>query len=109
MRRTAGSNNRIRLPIGCTGLNASNHLFRDDYSRDTSGENNYHHTSSFDDDILMDIDRGGASARLDRTQDDLHKFRQRIDNNVEQQREYSEMMHALQNKVFCLVAVTTCQ
>ena len=74
--------------------------FRDDYSRDTSGENNYHNTSSFDDDILMDLDtRGGASTRLDKTHDDLHKFRQRIDNNVEQQREYSEMMHALQNKV----------
>lgn len=32
-------------------------------------------------------------------QDDLNKFRQRIDNNVSQQREYSEMMTALQNKV----------
>ncbi|CCD73132.2 Rootletin-like coiled-coil domain-containing protein [Caenorhabditis elegans] len=73
----------------------------DEYSRDTSGENNYHHTSSFDDDLLLEIDssRGAAVARLDRTQDDLNKFRQRIDNNVEQQREYSEMMAALQNKV----------
>uniref|UniRef100_A0A1I7SZH7 Lin-5 n=1 Tax=Caenorhabditis tropicalis TaxID=1561998 RepID=A0A1I7SZH7_9PELO len=70
-------------------------------SWDTSGENNYHHTSSFDDDLLLEIDssRGAAVARLDRTQDDLNKFRQRIDNNVEQQREYSEMMAALQNKV----------
>uniref|UniRef100_A0A8R1I3G8 Lin-5 (Five) Interacting protein n=2 Tax=Caenorhabditis japonica TaxID=281687 RepID=A0A8R1I3G8_CAEJA len=73
----------------------------DEYSRDTSGENNYHHTSSFDDDLLLEIDnsRGAAVARLDRTQDDLNKFRQRIDNNVEQQKEYSEMMAALQNKV----------
>ncbi|KAF1747876.1 hypothetical protein GCK72_024342 [Caenorhabditis remanei] len=70
-------------------------------SWDTSGENNYHHTSSFDDDLLLEIDssRGAAVARLDRTQDDLNKFRQRIDNNVEQQKEYSEMMAALQNKV----------
>ncbi|UMM41579.1 hypothetical protein L5515_017779 [Caenorhabditis briggsae] len=68
---------------------------------DTSGENNYHNTSSFDDDLLLEIDssRGAAVARLDRTQDDLNKFRQRIDNNVEQQREYSEMMASLQNKV----------
>ncbi|VDK40489.1 unnamed protein product [Cylicostephanus goldi] len=65
---------------------------------DTSGENNYHNTSSFEDDLL-DFDRGAAVARLDRTQDDLNKFRQRIDNNVEQQKEYSEMMAALQNKV----------
>ncbi|CAB3410336.1 unnamed protein product [Caenorhabditis bovis] len=69
---------------------------------DTSGENNYHNTSSFDDDLLLEIDnssRSVAAARLDRTQDDLNKFRQRIDNNVEQQKEYSEMMAALQNKV----------
>uniref|UniRef100_A0A1I7XQW4 t-SNARE coiled-coil homology domain-containing protein n=1 Tax=Heterorhabditis bacteriophora TaxID=37862 RepID=A0A1I7XQW4_HETBA len=73
---------------------------KDELSRDTSGENNYHHTSSFDDDLLLDLDaRGTAQTRLDRTQDDLNKFRQRIDNNVEQQKEYSEMMAALQNKV----------
>lgn len=47
----------------------------------------------------MDARGLGAGTRLDRTQDDLNKFRQRIDNNVEQQREYSEMMSALQNKV----------
>ncbi|KAK6009063.1 M protein repeat protein [Ostertagia ostertagi] len=73
-------------------------FYWDEFSRDTSGENNYHNTSSFEDDLL-DFERGAAVTRLDRTQDDLNKFRQRIDNNVEQQKEYSEMMAALQNKV----------
>ncbi|VDM58664.1 unnamed protein product [Angiostrongylus costaricensis] len=73
-------------------------ILKYDLFRDTSGENNYHHTSSFEDDLL-DFDRGAAVTRLDRTQEDLNKVRQRIDNNVEQQKEYSEMMAALQNKV----------
>ncbi|XGW33198.1 hypothetical protein V3C99_017570 [Haemonchus contortus] len=73
-------------------------FYWDEFSRDTSGENNYHNTSSFEDDLL-DFERGAVVNRLDRTQDDLNKFRQRIDNNVEQQKEYSEMMAALQSKV----------
>ncbi|CAI4225555.1 unnamed protein product [Auanema sp. JU1783] len=64
---------------------------------DTNGENDYH-MSLLDDDFFMDS-RGATAARLDRTQSDLNKFKQRIDNNVEQQREYSEMMANLQTKV----------
>ncbi|CAJ0954033.1 unnamed protein product, partial [Mesorhabditis belari] len=67
---------------------------------DTNGETNYHNTSSFDDDLLdFDPGRGSTAARLDRTQDDLNKFKKRIDSNVEQQKEYSDMMHSLQQKV----------
>ena len=87
------------LSFGCACVRQFSFYSRDHY-RDTNGENNYHHTSSFDDDLLLDLDsRGAASARLDRTQDDLTKFKARIDSNVEQQKEYSDMMHALQQKV----------
>lgn len=75
--------------------------FRDEY-RDTNGENTYHPSDSFDSDLLLDIDtygKGTSVARLDRTQEDLNKYRQRIDANVEQQKEYSDMMSALQQKV----------
>lgn len=37
--------------------------------------------------------------RLGKTQEDLHKYKQRIDANVEQQKEYSEIMATMQNKV----------
>ena len=87
---------------GCHEFSPKAHLSKCDWlCRDTSGENNYHNTSSFDDDLLLEYDtRGGAAAaRLGRTQDDLSKFKARIDNNVEQQKEYSEMMEALQRKV----------
>ncbi|TMS37168.1 hypothetical protein L596_004156 [Steinernema carpocapsae] len=70
---------------------------------DTNGENNYHPSDSFDSDLMLELDalegRGLSTARLDRTHDDLNKYKQRIDANVEQQREYSEMMAALQQKV----------
>lgn len=42
----------------------------------------------------------GAVGSLDRTQEDLSKYRQRIDANVEQQREYADMIASLQRKVF---------
>lgn len=37
--------------------------------------------------------------RLGRTQEDLHKYKQRIDANVEHQREYSELMSGMHQKV----------
>jgi hypothetical protein len=40
-----------------------------------------------------------TTMRLGRTQEDLAKYKQRIDANVEHQREYSELMHAMQQKV----------
>ncbi|VDM43445.1 unnamed protein product [Toxocara canis] len=69
---------------------------------DTNGENTYHPSDSFDSDLMLDTDNYGrdtSAARLDRTQEDLSKYRQRIDANVEQQKEYSDMMSALQQKV----------
>lgn len=37
--------------------------------------------------------------KLGRTQEDLKNYKQRIDANVEQQKEYSEIMTNMQNKV----------
>jgi hypothetical protein len=37
--------------------------------------------------------------RLGRTQEDLQRYKQRIDANVENQREYSELMNAMHQKV----------
>lgn len=51
---------------------------------------------------MLEIDsygKGVSAARLDRTQEDLNKYRQRIDASVEHQKEYSDMMAALQQKV----------
>lgn len=76
--------------------------FRDQY-RDTNGENVYHATETYETDLVLDADvygRSGSASRLDRTQEDLDKYRQRIDANVEQQKEYSDMMTDLQRKVF---------
>lgn len=44
--------------------------------------------------------KGISAARLDRTQEDLNKYRQRIDANVEYQKEYSDLISALQQKVY---------
>ncbi|VDP16328.1 unnamed protein product [Onchocerca flexuosa] len=69
---------------------------------DTNGENVYHVSDSFDSDLMLEIDsygKGVSAARLDRTQEDLHKYRQRIDANVEHQKEYSDIISALQQKV----------
>ncbi|VDN17495.1 unnamed protein product [Gongylonema pulchrum] len=63
--------------------------FRDEY-RDTNGENVYHVADSFDSDLMLEIDsygKGVSAARLDRTQEDLNKYRQRIDANVEHQKD----------------------
>lgn len=80
--------------------------FRHEY-RDTNGENVYHVSDSFDSDLMLEIDsygKGVSAARLDRTQEDLNKYRQRIDANVEHQKEYSDLISALQHKVyFCLI------
>jgi hypothetical protein len=48
--------------------------------------------------MMMEGDNRTA-ARLDRAQDDLNNYRQRIDANVDAQREYSDMIASLQNKV----------
>ncbi|MFH4974626.1 hypothetical protein AB6A40_001335 [Gnathostoma spinigerum] len=71
---------------------------------DTNGENTYHvpADTAYESETLIIDDSGygrNISARLDRTQEDLNKYRQRIDANVEQQREYSDMMAALQHKL----------
>lgn len=81
--------------------------FRDEY-RDTNGENVYHVSDSFDSDLMLEIDsygKGVSAARLDRTQEDLNKYRQRIDANVEHQKEYSDMMAALQHKVIKIILI----
>ncbi len=67
--------------------------------RDTNGD-----TSSYPMTALLDFDDqdiGGrhTAAQLDRTHDELNRYRQRIDANVEQQREQSETIVAMQNKV----------
>uniref|UniRef100_A0AC35U797 Major antigen n=1 Tax=Rhabditophanes sp. KR3021 TaxID=114890 RepID=A0AC35U797_9BILA len=99
-----GSNNTG----GDAGKNPESPGSRSNYGEfywDTNGETNYHASDSFDSDILFDFENniggsGGATrARLDRTQEDLSKYKQRIDANVEQQREYSELMHDMQNKL----------
>lgn len=73
--------------------------------RDTNGE--YHATDPllYEDPLLFGLDSnifggggGGGRARLGRTQEDLGRYRQRIDASVEQQREYSEIIAAMQNK-----------
>lgn len=61
------------------------------------------------DGIISGLNTGANSAnifggpngnpRLGQTQEDLHKYKQRIDANVEQQREYSEIIAAMQTKV----------
>ncbi|EJW75084.1 hypothetical protein WUBG_14004 [Wuchereria bancrofti] len=69
---------------------------------DTNGENVYHVSDSFDSDLMLEIDtygKGVSAARLDRTQEDLNKYRRRIDANVEHQKEYSDLISALQHKV----------
>lgn len=59
--------------------------------RDPQGDTKYA-SDSFDFDPLV-------YGRLGRTHEDLQKYKQRIDANVENQREYSELMHAMQQKV----------
>lgn len=69
--------------------------------RDTIGDTSYD-TDPYDlDSYIFDskIIRGNERAKLDRTQEDLQKYKQRIDANVEQQKEYSEIMATMQNKV----------
>uniref|UniRef100_A0A0N5AFE4 CEP209_CC5 domain-containing protein n=1 Tax=Syphacia muris TaxID=451379 RepID=A0A0N5AFE4_9BILA len=69
---------------------------------DTNGENVYHATETYESDLVLDADvygRAGSASRLDRTQEDLDKYRQRIDANVEQQKEYSDMIGDLQRKI----------
>lgn len=82
--------------------------FRHEY-RDTNGENGYHVSDSFESDLMLEIDsygKGVSAARLDRTQEDLNKYRQRIDANVEHQKEYSDLISALQHKVFTFAEFT---
>lgn len=71
------------------------------FYRDTNGEANY--SDSFNIDASLDepsiFNETPSNARLGRTQEDLHKYKQRIDANVEQQREYSEIIAAMQSKV----------
>ncbi|MCP9266228.1 Major antigen [Dirofilaria immitis] len=58
---------------------------------DTNGENVYHVSDSFDSDMMLEIDsygKGVSAARLDRTQEDLNKYRQRIDANVQEYRRH---------------------
>ncbi len=43
--------------------------------------------------------------RLGRTQEDLQRYKQRIDANVEHQREYSELMHGMQQKVILIIVL----
>uniref|UniRef100_A0A915E022 Rootletin-like coiled-coil domain-containing protein n=1 Tax=Ditylenchus dipsaci TaxID=166011 RepID=A0A915E022_9BILA len=75
-----------------------------DFYWDTNGE----HASTDVDDLLYGLDSnlfnlggggGGSRARLGRTQEDLHKYKQRIDATVEHQREYSDIIAAMQNKL----------
>lgn len=61
---------------------------------DPQGDTNYS-SDSFDIDPLY----GGSTMRLGRTQEDLQKFRQRIDANADHQREYSDIMSAMHQKV----------
>jgi hypothetical protein len=63
--------------------------------RDPRGDTNY---DSFDMDPLIYGD-SRATMRLGRTQEDLQKYKQRIDANVEHQKEYSEAIHSMQQKV----------
>lgn len=77
------------------------------FLRDTNGEANYPDSDSYDLENLLNestIFELPTNARLGRTQEDLHKYKQRIDANVEQQREYSEIIAAMQAKVlyFCI-------
>lgn len=64
--------------------------------RDPHGDTNYS-TDSFDIDPL--IYTGDSRARLGRTQEDLQKYKARIDANVEHQKEYSEIMSDMHQKV----------
>lgn len=65
--------------------------------RDPQGDTNYS-ADSFDIDPIIYGDSRTAM-RLGRTQEDLQKYKQRIDNNVEHQREYSDLMAAMHQKV----------
>uniref|UniRef100_A0A183BLK1 Myosin_tail_1 domain-containing protein n=1 Tax=Globodera pallida TaxID=36090 RepID=A0A183BLK1_GLOPA len=54
----------------------------------------------FIDDEFSDYESSMAGrARLGRTQEDLNKYKQRIDSNAENQKEYSEIIAAMQNKL----------
>ncbi|KHN85055.1 Spindle- and centromere-associated protein [Toxocara canis] len=61
----------------------------------------YDTSDSLGDVVLGSSSYGSAisSSRLDKAQDDLSSYKKRIDANVEQQREHSDMMAALQRKV----------
>jgi len=50
------------------------------------------------DSSLLGVGGSASRARLGRTQEDLNKYRQRIDANVEQQKEYSEIIADMQSK-----------
>lgn len=69
--------------------------------RDPSGDTNYA-SDTFDSD-LYDFEDSRANARLGRTQEDLQKYKQRIDANVEHQREYSEIMNVMHQKVRTII------
>ncbi|CAD5215840.1 unnamed protein product [Bursaphelenchus okinawaensis] len=68
-----------------------------DFFWDPVGDTNYA-SDTFDSD-LYDYEDNRSNARLGRTQEDLHKYKQRIDANVEHQREYSEIMNAMHQKL----------
>uniref|UniRef100_A0A914E8I7 OCEL domain-containing protein n=1 Tax=Acrobeloides nanus TaxID=290746 RepID=A0A914E8I7_9BILA len=72
----------------------------DEFYWDTNGEPLYN-TYPYDSE-LYDIEPelfGRSAARIGRTQEDLNKYRQRIDANVDQQKEFSQIMAAMQNKL----------
>lgn len=59
-------------------------------------------TTEIAEDVLLDSGSHGdsiSSTRLDLSQGDLSSYKKRIDANVEQQREHSDMMAGLQRKV----------
>ena len=68
--------------------------------RDTNGETDYHEweTEPYDLDSEL-FGLGSRRARLGRTQQDLNKYKQRIDASVEQQKEYSDLMAQMQAKL----------
>jgi hypothetical protein len=69
-----------------------------DFYWDTNGEtNNYDWETDFD--LDGDLFGGRSRGRLGRTQQDLNKYKQRIDASVEQQKEYSDLMNQMQSKL----------
>jgi hypothetical protein len=69
-----------------------------DFYWDTNGEiNNYDYETDYD--LDSDLFGGRSRGRLGRTQQDLNKYKQRIDASVEQQKEYSDLMNQMQSKL----------